>query len=240
MSPLASADAATAPLADTPRPTRWGLRLLVLALAQTAALGWIVWDRVALLRAPTEIRMTPQPVDPRDLFRGDYVVLRYGISSPPRELVDDRNIRRGDRLWVTIAPPLDPAMTPPPAAPSPPRDAETAPVTAPVDGEIDSDGPGDNPDIPNDWRVLAVDLTAPDERPHAPEIVLQGVAAHDDAWSIDYGIEWYFVPEGEGRALETRIGDRAISVLLAVASDGRAAIKALIVDGQSVYVEPLL
>ncbi len=228
----------TEPQASAASKPRWGLRLLALALLQTAALGWLLWDRVSILTAPTEIRMTPQPVDPRDLFRGDYVVLRYAISTPRRELVEDLGIRKGQKLWVTIAPGIDtepePNVTLPNVTqkPAPPEAGEVQPAPPPTISGDRTEQTG--------WRIVDVSLAAPEERPHAPELVLQGVAAQPDAWFIDYGIEWYFVPEGEGKRLETMIGDRALSVLLAVTSDGRAAIKALTVEGDTVYVEPLL
>ena len=47
---------------------------------QAALLGWMIADRALLLARGTEIRLTAVPVDPRDLFRGDYVVLSYPIS----------------------------------------------------------------------------------------------------------------------------------------------------------------
>ena len=54
---------------------------------------------------------------------------------------------------------------------------------------------------------------------------------------IAYGIESYFVPQGEGRAIETT--DKArIEVVVAVSSSGEAAIKRLLIDGKAVYAEP--
>ncbi len=74
---------------------------LIVALAQTAVLGWLVWDRVSLLGHGREITVEVVPVDPRDLFRGDYVVLGYSftrtgdITLPP-------GIKRGDPVFVTL------------------------------------------------------------------------------------------------------------------------------------------
>jgi uncharacterized membrane-anchored protein len=57
--------------------------------------------------------------------------------------------------------------------------------------------------------------------------------------SIAFGIESYFVPEGEGRTLEQERNARNLSVDVALASDGEAAIKGIRIDGQPVYEEPL-
>jgi uncharacterized membrane-anchored protein len=54
-----------------------------------------------------------------------------------------------------------------------------------------------------------------------------------------YGIESYFVPQGEGRELEKARNDGKISIIAAVAPGGRAAIKRLLLDGKPVYDEPL-
>jgi len=56
---------------------------------------------------------------------------------------------------------------------------------------------------------------------------------------VAYGIERYFVPEGEGRAIEAARNEGKVSVVAAVTPDGRAAIKRLLIDGKPVYDEPL-
>jgi uncharacterized membrane-anchored protein len=55
---------------------------------------------------------------------------------------------------------------------------------------------------------------------------------------VRYGIERYFVPEGEGRKLENARNQRRLIVVAAVAPTGRAAIKRLLIDGEAVYDEP--
>ena len=59
------------------------LALGVLALAQTAALAAMVVDRVRLLATGREITLPIVPVDPRDLFRGEYVRLGYSVDTLP-------------------------------------------------------------------------------------------------------------------------------------------------------------
>ncbi len=53
------------------------------ALIQIALLGAMVADRARILRDGTEVKLQTRPVDPRDLLRGDYVVLGYDISQLP-------------------------------------------------------------------------------------------------------------------------------------------------------------
>lgn len=56
---------------------------------------------------------------------------------------------------------------------------------------------------------------------------------------LDYGLEKYFVPEGEGRVLESARNQGKVAIVAAVKPSGRAAIKRLLLDGQPVYDEPL-
>ena len=59
-----------------------------------------------------------------------------------------------------------------------------------------------------------------------------------DRLFVTYGIERFFVPEGEGRELENVRNQQRLSVVAAVTSEGRAAIKRLLLDGKPVYDEP--
>ena len=66
---------------------------------------------------------------------------------------------------------------------------------------------------------------------------------HNDAFCstirLEYGLEKFFVPQGEGREIEKARNDGKVSVTAAVADGGRAAIKRLLLDGKPVYDEPL-
>lgn len=55
----------------------------------------------------------------------------------------------------------------------------------------------------------------------------------------DYNLEKFFVPEGEGRALETLRNDQRIEVDAVLAESGRAMLKRLRVDGEVRYEETL-
>lgn len=56
------------------------------------------------LRTGTQVLLKTVPVDPRDLFRGDYVILRYKISTLdlnkiPADYVD---FKTGDKIYLTL------------------------------------------------------------------------------------------------------------------------------------------
>jgi uncharacterized membrane-anchored protein len=63
------------------------LAALILAVAQIGFLSWIILARAATLRDGREVLLKVEPVDPRDLLRGDYVRLGYEISQIPVEIV---------------------------------------------------------------------------------------------------------------------------------------------------------
>lgn len=190
---------------------RWGLSAVLVAGLLTAALGWMVVDRASILRHGQRIELRPQPVDPRDLFRGDYVILTYEISrlGPAfwERAAEIKEATGGD-IWVRIA-----------RAPAP--------------------GPGEPL-----WRVAALHAAPPEMGRGRDTLVLRGRLSGGAA-RVDYGIERYYVPEGEGLALEALIGETPrdgaptpIAVEVAVDRAGRAAISALSVRGEWVYEEP--
>lgn len=87
-------------------PASWrrsGLLIALVTVALTAVLGWMVWDRLALLRTGREVVLPVTPVDPRDLFRGDYVILGYDIAQVPAPAGGDAAaLRNGQYLYVTL------------------------------------------------------------------------------------------------------------------------------------------
>jgi uncharacterized membrane-anchored protein len=54
-----------------------------------------------------------------------------------------------------------------------------------------------------------------------------------------YGIERYYVPEGEGRVIEDSQRDLQITAVVAVDDTGTAVMKALRDNGEQLYQEPL-
>ncbi len=56
------------------------------------------------LRTGKEILLKTVPVDPRDLFRGDYVILRYEISRLDLNKIaaDNADFKTGDKIFVAL------------------------------------------------------------------------------------------------------------------------------------------
>jgi uncharacterized membrane-anchored protein len=186
-------------------------RVVLFALAgliQVAAIAYIVVDRAGILRNGTEVTLQTAPVDPRDLLRGDYVILGYAIGNAPT----------GELR----------------AKPAPGRDTPMyVHLTRGEDGF---------------HRAVAAHLT-PVAVP-AGDVLIRGRAINGmncgkagpefcPNVGMRYGIEKYFVPEGEGREIESARNQGKVTVVAAVTPDGRAAIKRLLLDGKPLYDEPL-
>ena len=79
------------------------LRILIVVALQTIALGYMIVDRQATLNASRSVTLKVIPIDPRDMFRGDYVILRYSISDLDLDkLAGDNKFETGDTIFVTL------------------------------------------------------------------------------------------------------------------------------------------
>jgi uncharacterized membrane-anchored protein len=79
------------------------VRILIVVALQTVALAYMIIDRQATLNASRVITLKVVPVDPRDMFRGDYVVLNYDISRlETTQLGGDDKFLTSDTVYVTL------------------------------------------------------------------------------------------------------------------------------------------
>ena len=195
-------------IACVPAMARYAMAALVLCGLILA----MVVERASILRTGTEVRLATTPVDPRDLFRGDYVVLAYEISQIQPGKLDDKGLfKRGDEVYVLLKTGPDGRAHP---------SAVSRVPLAPPPGQVMLKGT-----VSNGSTCRPV---AGQSRP-----------CSDDERSIrvSYGLESYFVPQGQGLAIERTERSR-VEVVAAVAPSGKSAIKRLLIDGKAVYDEP--
>jgi len=191
----------------------------IAALVQLAALALMVIDRVYILRAGTEVTLQIRPVDPRDLLRGDYVILSYEISQLPAGPLAGTPVREHNPfIFVKLRPNQDGIYET--------LSVHTDAVTV------------ESPEVLIRGRVE--NTCYPDQEVgfNVERISRSYSYVFCSNLQINYNIERYFVPEGEGRKLEQIRDKRKLMVVAAVLPSGRAAIKRLLVDGQPVYDEP--
>lgn len=172
------------------------------ALFQSGILYAAIENRASILRDGKDIVLLTQPVDPRDLMRGDYVTLGYGISSIPRSEITGTPDGDHADIYVAVKPGAD-----------------------------------------GNWQFsrasfqLIGDLAA-------GEVMMKGrtryaVSQQPELVSVDYGIERYYIPEGEGARIEDEQRQQNIQAVIAVSPAGVAQIKALNENGKPLYQEPL-
>jgi uncharacterized membrane-anchored protein len=90
--------------ARIPKTVLFGTAVLI----QVALLAAMVVDRASILRNGTEVKLQTRPVDPRDLLRGDYVVLGYDISQlPAGQFRYKRSDAQKGIIYVKLAPSHD-------------------------------------------------------------------------------------------------------------------------------------
>ncbi len=79
------------------------IRVLIVVALQTMALGYMIYDRQAMLNSSRVVTLKVIPVDPRDIFRGDYVVLSYAISRIDTQTLEGEDrFSSGDTVFVTM------------------------------------------------------------------------------------------------------------------------------------------
>lgn len=151
------------------------------------------------VRSGRKIIVKTVPVDPRSLFRGDYIILNYEFSRIDLDKVNasKKYFYYGDKVFVKLA------------------------------------------NIGEDWGIAFVG-DKPIKDIKSDEIVIVGTVDRFGGFgpnkyiNIKYGIESYFVPEGEGKRIESQISKKRVKVELSIAKEGYASVCRLFIDGKEV------
>jgi uncharacterized membrane-anchored protein len=181
----------------------------LVALAQIGFLFSIIAGRASILRNGQTVLLNVEPVDPRDLLRGDYVVLGYNITLIPTEIISNAaDIDEAEREDTTIF----------------------------VRLRADERGI---------FQPVAARYLGPPEQPAGEgEVDIRGTTRtwwsdNTSMISVQYGIERFYVPEGEGREIERDMNTGPFQMMVAVGEDGAAQIKAFYEGEVLLYAEPL-
>ena len=172
--------------------------------------GFILYKEYTL-RTGTEVVLKTMPVDPRDLFRGDYVALNYEISTLDLDEVpaEDPYFNYNDRIYLALA--LEDGYGVPKKVYRNPPDDELY-----IKGTVK--------ELIYDWGEDEDGIIT--EEPHIKEL------------RVEYGIESYFVPEGRGIEIESQqwTGEEGVGVKVVVDKYGNAVIKSLLIGGKEVEI----
>jgi uncharacterized membrane-anchored protein len=77
-------------------------RFYALVLLQLLLLGGLIGYKQWTVFAGERILLETIPVDPRDMFRGDYVILSYKVSTPERWQWQESRYQKGETVFVTL------------------------------------------------------------------------------------------------------------------------------------------
>lgn len=188
-------------------------RVVLFALAgaiQLALIAAMVIDRASVLRDGKEITLQTRPVDPRDFLRGDYVILSYDISQISTDKLQKQGIQE-TKDWTKGRDPV-------------------------VFVKLALQPDGFHKAVSAHFEPVPVS---------GNEVLIRGRISNlryctdCPTYFVHYGLEKFFVPEGEGRELEHARNQNKVTVVAAVTPSGRSAIKRLLLDGKPVYDEPL-
>ena len=185
------------------------LAAVVVAIAQIGFLVSMIAERAMVLRDGEEIVLSVEPVDPRDLLRGDYVTLTYNISRLPRSLFSEpapEAVNRDDNVEVFVRQKAD-------------EDGIFQPIAARF-------------------------IEKPDAALLSSEIDIRGQTKA--RWStgtgplfVNYGIERFYVPEGEGKEIERNLRERSFRMRVVVDSAGTAQIRSFHDGEKMLFPEPI-
>ena len=142
------------------------------------------------LKTGEDVMLKTRPVDPRDLFRGDYVILSYEIGRLDINSLqtDSANFNKSDKVFVKL---------------------------------IKQENYG---------VATAIYKSQPKEG-----LFIKGTVKEiqGSLITVEYGIESYFVPEGEGWEIQRQSG-RGLEAKVAIDKFGNAVIKSIFLDGKEV------
>lgn len=162
------------------------LTVALIGLLWVAIAAGMIVSKQRTLRTGKAVVLETVPVDPRDFLRGDYVVLRYKISSLDLNQIKSKKsqYRPGEIIYVELEP----------------------------KGKL--------------WEASAIYEKQGDV---VNRMFIKGKVKYhyNNKIEVNYGIESYFVPEGEGKDIEEKIrGNKSsVSVEVVVDASGDALIK---------------
>jgi uncharacterized membrane-anchored protein len=151
------------------------------------------------------IRLKAIPVDPRDLFRGDYVRLR----TPANTLrLDGSSAPAQSGSGVSVRP-LDHGM-------------DTLQKGSVVYVQLE-------PTVAGDYMPVSISRTRVRDK-----VNLYGRVRYASAREVlvDYGLDAFYLQEGSGTAIEAALSEgRNVQIEVAITASGRSRIRSLMIDG---------
>ena len=190
-------------------PRRILVGTIIAFLLQTVMLGGMIARHVYALRSGEILILNAEPIDPRHPFLGHYLALRFPISGISETMIQETGAAFGQAVYVALEKAED-----------------------------------------ENWQIAGLHTTMPSFSPERPAIrgrivggrvgPLSELDGQSTDYEVRYGVEQYYLPERDTKAMEKKLAKGELQVEVSVSpSTGRAVIKRILVNGESVYQDPL-
>jgi uncharacterized membrane-anchored protein len=171
-------------------------QFILLMLVPAIVILTLMGVKLFTLSFGKEILLEVEPIDPRDLFRGDYVTLSYKISRIDLNNIPfDTNFSLGETIYAALS------------------------------------------KKEKFWTIDSVSHTKPDLTENQVCIKGRVTSSYNNKLSVEWGIESYFVPEGEGRLIERQREGGNVSVIVSVDSTCSSVLKELLINDEPLKIE---
>jgi uncharacterized membrane-anchored protein len=176
----------------------------ILAVAlQVVIIFAIIIFKLSVLASGTDIFLKIEPIDPRDMLRGDYVTFQYDISDIDSYYANGQQIKNGDTVYVIL------------------RQSgkywtvQSIQEKQPIESELFIKGKVESGGLENQINSSLPDLHN-----------ING----SSSFHIVYGVEQYFISEGKGSNFNFRNKEAAAQI--AIGDNGNAVLKHIYIDGK--------
>lgn len=185
-------------------------KFLLAVIGQIALVLLLILFKFTILSGGRSVLLKIEPVDPRDPLRGDYVVFQYQITNPMDYVIETFDYATGETIEY--------------------NEGDTVYVELQnVDSYMEFDLGG----------IAAIENVS--KRKPDSGIFIKGViedvtitqGLYENLvtdFTIKYGIEQYFIPEGTGQNIN--FAEKISFGLVALDEDGNAVLKQVYVDGK--------
>jgi uncharacterized membrane-anchored protein len=239
-------------------------KFIIFVLLQVALLIGIITYRQYWVATGERILLKTAPVDPRDIFRGDYVNLGYEISTLDLGALGTKeSFKPNEKVYIILEKNPDGVFSAKSISKELPKGGKF------IQGRVQREMPltrwevvlkdesenlhslrpqwfsnvkkGDRTTFCLDERgnVIQFYKEDADYKPKCRGQLLVGIVEEiketkSRMLNVEYGIESYFVEEGKGRAIESSRDARELKVEVSLRKDGKGIITGLFVDGKLV------
>ena len=181
----------------------------IIVAAQLFVLVFMIAKQELLLATGTKVLLKCEPIDPRSLFSGDYVILNYDISTIGSDITSKSNISgiyklEGKDIYVALNL----------------RQNDMHHHITAISDNLD--------ELKQNHSIII--------RGRVEEIISNEVEGTGGGVEfqlrVKYGVESYFVPQGEGKKIEDRLSK--VSIEVSISDNGDSTISKLFIENQEV------